>query len=82
VDTINRTHETNQASLALHQARILHRAAGVERNQDCNHQVTLKMKEFFLMIALAIAFIITISAWQRATKPDFTICPLCNQHTQ
>jgi hypothetical protein len=28
------THETNQASLALHQTRILHRSTGVERIQD------------------------------------------------
>jgi hypothetical protein len=78
----NQTHETHQTSLALHQTRILHGSTGVERNQDRNHQVTLKMKEFILMTAIAMLFIFTISVWKRATQSDYTICPLCNQHTQ
>ena len=40
------------------------------------------MRELFIMVAVAIAFIFVISTWQRAIQPDFTICPLCNQKTQ
>lgn len=76
------THETHQALLAIHQARILCRSICLERVQNFRPYPIIEMKELLIMIAVALAFICTVSAWQRATKPDFAICPLCNQKTK